>query len=105
MTPKEVAHQNSKGIFTVRWLIRWPETAVEAAEATVPSQPALQALALPEKKVHVLGKPILKLPRTQVYLDIEGCQTEGFTISLVCLLLRLSHNITIVFGPTLRVTR
>ena len=74
MTSKEVAHQNSKGIFSVKQLSYTfrPRRSSKRQRQQFHHNFALQALALREKKVHVLGEPTLKLPRTQVYLDIEG---------------------------------
>lgn len=79
MTPKEVAHQNSKGIFSVKQLSYTfrPRRPSRRQKQQFHRNLALQALALREKKVHVLGDPILTLPRTQVYLDIEGLPDRG----------------------------
>ena len=79
MTPKEVAHQNSKGIFSVKQLSYTfrPRRPSRRQKQQFHRNFALQALALREKKVHVLGDPILTLPRTQVYLDIEGLPDRG----------------------------
>jgi len=79
MTSKQMAHHNSKGIFSVRQLsytfrLRRP---AKRQKQQFHHDFALQALALREKKVHVLGDPTLTLPRTQVYLDIEGLPDRG----------------------------
>jgi hypothetical protein len=74
MTSKEIAHHNSKGIFSVKQLSYTfrSRRPAKRQKQQFHHNFALQALALREKKVHVLGAPILTLPRTQVYLDIEG---------------------------------
>jgi len=74
MTSKEIAHHNSKGIFSVKQLSYTfrSRRPAKRQKQQFHHNFALQALALREKKVHVLGDPILTLPRTQVYLDIEG---------------------------------
>jgi predicted RecB family nuclease len=79
MTSKEVAHQNSKGIFSVKQLSYTfrPRRPSKRQRQQFHHNFALQALALREKKVHVLGEPALKLPRTQVYFDIEGVPDRG----------------------------
>ena len=74
MTPKEVARQNSRGIFSVTQLsytfrARRPS---RRRKQQFHRNLALQALALREKNVHVLGEPTITLPKMQVYLDIEG---------------------------------
>ena len=79
MTSKQMAHHNSKGIFSVRQLsytfrLRRP---AKRQKQQFHHDFALQALALREKKVHVFGDPTLTLPRTQVYLDIEGLPDRG----------------------------
>jgi predicted RecB family nuclease len=74
MTLKEMVRHNSKGIFSVKQLSYTfrPRRPAKRQKQQFHHNFALQALALREKKVHVLGDPILTLPRTQVYLDIEG---------------------------------
>jgi predicted RecB family nuclease len=93
MTSKEMAHHNSKGIFSVKQLSYTfrPRRPAKRQKQQFHHNFALQALALREKKVHVLGVPILTLPRTQVYLDIEGLPDRG-TYYLI--------GVLIVTGPS-----
>jgi predicted RecB family nuclease len=79
MTLKEMVRHNSKGIFSVKQLSYTfrPRRPAKRQKQQFHHNFALQALALREKKVHVLGDPILTLPRTQVYLDIEGLPDRG----------------------------
>jgi predicted RecB family nuclease len=79
MTLKEVVRHNSKGIFSVKQLSYTfrPRRPAKRQKQQFHHNYALQALALREKKVYVLGDPVLALPRTQVYLDIEGLPDRG----------------------------
>jgi predicted RecB family nuclease len=79
MTLKEMARHNSKGIFSVKQLSYTfrPRRPAKRQKQRFHHNFALQALALREKKVHVHGDPILVLPETQVYLDIEGLPDRG----------------------------
>ena len=83
MTLKEMVRHNSKGIFSVKQLSYTfrPRRPAKRQKQQFHHNFALQALALREKKVHVLGDPILTLPRTQVYLDIEGLPDRGNLLS------------------------
>jgi predicted RecB family nuclease len=68
MTSKEIARHNSKGIFSVKQLsytfrARRPS---KRQKRQFPHNFALQALALRQNKVHVLGEPILTPPHTHI---------------------------------------
>lgn len=39
---------------------------------------SLKALAIREKKIHIVGNPELKIEGTPVYLDVEGLPDRGF---------------------------
>ena len=81
ITPQEVARQNRKGIFTVTQLsytFRVRRRNKRAKPRVAPHSFALQALAIREKKVHVLGTFAIPSPRVSVYLDIEGLPEQGF---------------------------
>ena len=75
MTEKERKKLNGKGIFTVTQLSytfrprRRPKRFVSKNEKY---HQALKALAIRERKVHVVGKPELNIGGTPVYLDVEG---------------------------------
>ena len=79
MTLKEMVGHNSKGIFSVKQLAYTfrSRRPAKRQKQQFHHNFALQALALREKKVHVHGDPMLSLPRTQVYLDIEGLPDRG----------------------------
>jgi len=80
MTLKEMTRHNSKGIFSVKQLSYTfrPRRPAKRQNQQFHHNFALQALALRENKVHVHGTPILTLPPTRVYLDIEGLPDRGF---------------------------
>jgi predicted RecB family nuclease len=80
MTLKEMTRHNSKGIFSVKQLSYTfrPRRPTKRQKQQFHHNFALQALALRENKVHVHGTPILTLPPTRVYLDIEGLPDRGF---------------------------
>lgn len=75
MTEKERKKFNSKGLFTVTQLSytfrprRRPKRLVAKREKYHHS---LQALAIRERKIHVVGNPELKIEGTSVFLDVEG---------------------------------
>jgi predicted RecB family nuclease len=79
MTLKEMVRHNSKGIFSVKQLAYTfrSRRPAKRQKQQFHHNFALQALALRERKVHVHGDPMLSLPRTQVYLDIEGLPDRG----------------------------
>jgi predicted RecB family nuclease len=73
--------QRSKGIFTVTQLSytfrprRRPKRQRDKREKY---HHALKALAIREKKIHVVGSPELKIEGTPVYLDVEGLPDRDF---------------------------
>jgi predicted RecB family nuclease len=75
MTEKERRKFNNKGIFTVTQLSytfrprRRPKRLRDKKEKYHHS---LKALAIREKKIHIVGKPELKIEGTPVFLDVEG---------------------------------
>jgi predicted RecB family nuclease len=81
MTEKDRKKLNAKGIFTVTQLSytfrprRRPKRLVSRGEKY---HHALKALAIRERKVHVVGKPELKIEGTPVYLDVEGLPERDF---------------------------
>lgn len=75
MSEKERQKFRSKGIFTVTQLsytFRPRRRAKNYNDNQEKFHPSLKALAIREKKVHVVGKPELKAEGTPVYLDVEG---------------------------------
>ena len=81
MTEKERTDFNSKGIFTVTQLAftfrprRRPRGLKDKRER---HHYALKALAIREKKLHIVGSPEIKIEGTPVYLDVEGLPDRGF---------------------------
>jgi predicted RecB family nuclease len=80
MSEKEITKYAKRGIFTVTQLA----FTFRARRGKAPGQRkqvhqhALQALAIREKKVHVLGTPELPASPTRIYFDIEGDPDRGF---------------------------
>ena len=81
MKEKERAKYNSKGIFTVTQLSytfrprRRPKRLRDKREKYHHS---LKALAIREKKIHIVGNPELKINGTPIYLDVEGVPDRDF---------------------------
>jgi predicted RecB family nuclease len=81
MTERERKKFHSKGIFTVTQLSymfrprRRPKGQRDGRERY---HHALKALAIREKKIHVVGSPELKIAGTPVYLDVEGLPDRDF---------------------------
>jgi predicted RecB family nuclease len=81
VTEKERADFNSKGIFTVTQLSftfrprRRPRGLKDKRERYHHS---LKALAIREKKIHIVGSPEIKIEGTPVYLDVEALPDRGF---------------------------
>ena len=81
MSMKERQKLRSKGIFTVTQLSytfqprRRPKHQRDKREKYYHS---LKALAIREKKIHIVGSPELKIEGTPVYLDVEGLPDRDF---------------------------
>ena len=81
MSAKERQKLRSKGIFTVTQLSytfrprRRPKRQRDKREKY---HHALKALAIREKKIHIVGSPELKIEGTPVYLDVEGLPDRDF---------------------------
>lgn len=81
MTEKERKRCHSKGIFTVTQLSytfrprRRPKRLRDKHEKYHHS---LKALAVREKRIHILGSPELKIEGTPLYLDVEGLPERDF---------------------------
>jgi predicted RecB family nuclease len=81
MTVKERKKLHNKGIFTVTQLSytfrprRRPKRLRHKRERY---HHALKALAIRERKIHIVGTPELKIEGTPVYLDVEGLPDRDF---------------------------
>ena len=81
MTEKERKKFNSKGLFTVTQLSytfrprRRPKRLVAKREKYHHS---LKALAIRERKIHIVGSPELTIEGTPVFLDVEGVPDRDF---------------------------
>jgi predicted RecB family nuclease len=96
MSAKERQKLRSKGIFTVTQLSytfrprRRPKRLRDKREKY---HHALKALAIREKKIHIVGSPELKIEGTPVYLDVEGLPDHDFYYLIG---LRIGHGDTAV---------
>lgn len=81
ITEKERNRFNSKGIFSVTQLSytfrprRRPKRLREKREKY---HHALKALAIRQKKIHIVGQPQFNIVGTPVYLDVEGLPDRDF---------------------------
>src|SRR5207245_1729770 len=81
MGEKEVNRYARKGISTVTQLsctFRLRKRGKRVKTQQRPHYFALQALALREKKIYILGTPILPTAPMRLYLDCEGDPERGF---------------------------
>jgi predicted RecB family nuclease len=88
MSENEIRNQNRRGIFTVTQLsytFRPRRKNKRAKDQVQPYHPALQALAIRERKTYVFAKPAIPDRPTRVYLDLEG-DSEGTFVYLLGLL-------------------
>jgi predicted RecB family nuclease len=79
--PKEIRKYNRRGIFTVTQLsctFRPPRKRKGASPRSRPRQPALQALAIRDRRVYVLGTPHAPDAPNRIYFDIEGDPDRRF---------------------------
>lgn len=75
MTEKERKKLNGKGIFTVTqrsYTFRPRRRPKSLRDRREKYHHSLKALAIREKKIHIVGRPELKIEGTPVYLDVEG---------------------------------
>jgi predicted RecB family nuclease len=82
---KEQRKLNRKGIFTLTQLsctFRPRRKGKRVKRKSNNYYPALQALAIREKKVHVYGTPEIPRKPVQVFLDAEGSEDGGFAYLL-----------------------
>ncbi len=86
LSEKEIRKYNRRGIFTVTQLsftFRPPKRSKRPQQQkSQPHNPALQALAIRDQKIYVLGTPRLPHGATQIYFDIEGDPDRQFAYLL-----------------------
>jgi predicted RecB family nuclease len=81
MGEMELRKYAKRGIFTVTQLsctFRPPRRMNKPGHRKLSHSHALQALAVRERKVHILGTPELPTASTRIYLDIEGDPERSF---------------------------
>lgn len=85
MGEKQIKKYNSRGIFTVTQLsctFRARKRSKRFKQKSPPHDPALQALAIRDKKIYVIGAPELPSCSNRIYLDIEGDPERRFAYLL-----------------------
>jgi predicted RecB family nuclease len=79
ISEKEIKKYAKRGVFTVTQLsFTFRARRRPPGQQKQVHQHALQALAIREKKVHVLGTPELPTSPNRIYFDIEGDPDRGF---------------------------
>jgi predicted RecB family nuclease len=81
LSEKEILHQRSRGVTTLTQFshsYRPGRRGKRRSGKARKHDPALQALALREKKVYVMDVPALAQPEVALYLDIEGVPDLDF---------------------------
>ncbi len=81
VTAKTRSRLNDRGIFTVTQLsytFRPRRRSTRMPERVLKYDPALNALAIRNGRIHVVGKPTLTADGNVVYLDVEGIPDRDF---------------------------
>ena len=81
LTAKERKTQNDKGIFTVTQLsyaFRPKRTLANRGLKSLKHDPALKALAIRKRQIHVVGTPVWNDLGHPIYFDVEGVPDRGF---------------------------
>jgi predicted RecB family nuclease len=81
LSPKEIAKQNKKGIFTATqysYTFRVRRARKRGSQAPRKHHHALQALAVREQTIFVAQKPSMPSGKALVYLDVEGLPEREF---------------------------
>jgi predicted RecB family nuclease len=81
MSEREVAKWGQRGICTVTQLactFRARKRNPRPGQSRPPHQHALQAKAVTDRKIYVLGTPDLPAGPSRIYLDLEGDPERGF---------------------------
>jgi predicted RecB family nuclease len=94
MNEKERGKFNNKGIFTIAQLsytFRPRRRPKQLRNNKEKYHHPLKALAIREKKIHIIGSPELNIDGTPVYLDVEGIP-DSDSYYLIGLLIRNSNS-------------
>lgn len=81
MTEKERKKYNSKGIFTITQLsytFRPRRRLKRLRDKREKYHHSMKALAIREKKIHIIGNPEIVIDGTPIYLDVEGIPDRDF---------------------------
>lgn len=92
LSEKDIRKYNRRGIFTVTQLsctFRPPKRSRKPQQRkSQPYNSALQALAIRDRKIYVLGTPLLPPATTRIYFDIEGDPDRQFIYLLGMIVVR-----------------
>ncbi len=79
IAPKSIQKLRRRGIFTVfQYAHTYRARRSHSGATDVPRQHALQAMAVRDQKLYVIGKPELPQSTSSVYLDFEGDPERSF---------------------------
>jgi predicted RecB family nuclease len=81
MTEKERRKYNSKGVFTITQLsytFRPRRRSNRLRDKKERYHHSIKALAIREKKLHIVGNPEIRIDATPIYLDVEGIPDRNF---------------------------
>ena len=81
VTAKERKTQNDRGIFTVTqlsYVFRPRRSSVRSSLKSRKHEPALKALAIRKKQIHVVGTPVWSKLGYPIYFDVEGVPDREF---------------------------
>src|SRR6266851_2329680 len=81
MSEKERKNLHGKGVFTVTqlsYMFRPRRRPKRLRDKREKYHHSLKALAIRQRKIHIVGSPELKIEGTPVYLDVEGLPEEDF---------------------------
>ena len=88
LAPKAISKLRSRGIFTVfQFAHTYRARRNHCGAGGAPRQHALQAMAIRDQTLYIIGTPQLPTASTSVYLDFEGDPERGFVYligALVC---------------------
>jgi predicted RecB family nuclease len=101
MSERECKKLHSKGIFTVTQLSHTfrPRRRRRSQAKQEKFHHSLRALAIREKKIHIVDLPDLQLDGTPVYLDVEGLPDREFYYLIASALELAVAHVSTAFGP------
>lgn len=93
LAPKAIAKLQRRGIFTIfQYAHTYRARRSHSGTSGAPRQHALQAMAVRDQRLYVIGKPELPQSQTSVYLDFEGDPERGFVYLIAVLVCKDGMN-------------